>query len=139
MDVNSIHTNRFFPKELSGANYDDTSINYAFDGDEESINIQLDNNLTWQPRLSNGHAFMVYGAVQTSINKGSSQSLGSYWAPSSYIQNVSEGFTSETKSYSSESHGYGMFVSSHYAYLERYIVDFVVRRDVSSRFGKTTV
>lgn len=136
MDVNSIHTTRFFPKELSGANFDDTSINYAFDGDEESVNIQLDNNLTWQPRLRKGHAFMIYGAVQTSINKGSSQSLGSYWAPSSYIQNVSEGFTSETKSYSSESHGYGMFVSSHYAYLERYIVDFVVRRDVSSRFGK---
>ncbi len=136
MDVNSIHTTRFFPKELSGANYDNTSINYAFDGDEESTNIRLDNNLTWQPRLDNGHAFMMYGSVQTTINKGSSQSLGSYWAPSSYIQNVSEGFTSETKSYSSESHSYGMFVSSHYAYLERYIVDFVLRRDVSSRFGK---
>jgi TonB-linked SusC/RagA family outer membrane protein len=137
MDVNNKHTYRFLPKEVSGAIYDDKGINFSFSGDEESTNILVENNITWQPKLPERHSFIMLASVQTTIGEGMNQSLESYWSPSSQIQTVEAGFPSKTTSSSSVTHGYGMFATAHYAYMEKYILDFVLRRDASSRFGKS--
>ncbi|NDW18955.1 SusC/RagA family TonB-linked outer membrane protein [Dysgonomonas sp. 216] len=136
IDVNTVKTTAFLPKEVSGAHYTATEINSSTTGDDTSNNINLNNNITWQPRLPEGHSFMLYGSVQTYIGKGYSQSFKSNRAPSSNMESVGGGFLEESKSYSWESRNYGIVATAHYAYKEKYIIDPVLRRDVSSRFGK---
>lgn len=135
LDVNDIHTTRFYPKEISGADYTDGDINKSFSGDQESTNIQLDNNLTWRPILPEKHSLLLYASVQTTIGRGLSQKLESKWGASSGMQTIPSGYPSVTESGESENRSYGILGTMHYAFLGRYIMDFTLRRDVSSRFG----
>ncbi len=139
MDAYNKRTNRFLPKEVLGGSYDESNVNYAFNGDEESLNIQTDNNLTWMPHLGGGHSLMLYGSVQTKVSTSGSQSFGSYWSPNNSIQTVYGGSKlSSIGSTSMEGRSYGILLSTHYAFKERYILDLILRRDASSRFGPSS-
>ncbi len=135
MDVNDIHSVRFFPKEATGAMFGDDLINYAYDSENKSSNMILDNNLWWSPKLPEQHSVQAYLSVQTNIGKASGQHSAAYGASSSSIGSTEPGILKDLGSSGNERHSYGIVGTVHYAFLGRYIADFTLRRDESSRFG----
>jgi TonB-linked SusC/RagA family outer membrane protein len=135
LDVNDKQILRYFPKEATGASYTNDQLNREYSEESKSSTINLDNNLTWQPKLPKEHSLMAYLSVQTTMGNSLWQSNTAYWQPNSKITASNQGLVTDLGSGSSEWHSYAIAASSHYAFLERYIADFTLRRDVSSRFG----
>jgi TonB-linked SusC/RagA family outer membrane protein len=125
----------FAPKEITGAEYSNDQINRAYDYEAINKNMLFDNNIIWQPKLPEQHSFMAKLSIQTNLGSSTWQSSTAYWTPNFQIVSPEQGRIVDLKSNSNEWHSYGLVGTAHYAFLERYIADFTLRRDVSSRFG----
>ncbi|GAO30831.1 SusC/RagA family TonB-linked outer membrane protein [Geofilum rubicundum] len=136
-DVNNNKVSKFFPREVSNLPWDDAGVNKAESADSESVTVMMDNNITWQPKLSNSdHSFMMYGSYQMRTGNSSSQGLATTNHPSGYMttpvgDTYIDGISSSRSSYRSNAFLY----RAHYTYLSRYILGFTFRRDGSTKFG----
>jgi len=133
-------TDKYLPKEVSAAAWNSEDINRSDYNDNESFGIQSDNKITWVPKLSNpDHGVMLLGSLQTSTGSNNSQSIISFGYPSHLISDPSAtGYLSSIGSSIGEWRNMGMVGQFHYAYQGKYIADFTIRRDGSSRFGENS-
>lgn len=136
-DVNNNKIHRFLPKEATNNFWNADGVNGAETADSESVTVMMDNNITWQPKLSNpDHSVMLYGSFQTRTGNSSSQGYGTTNLPSNLITNPgSEGFISGMGTSRSAYRSNALLARGHYSYLSRYILGFTVRRDGSTQFG----
>lgn len=136
-DVNNNKISKFLPREVSNLPWDDAAINKAESADSESVTVMMDNNITWQPKLSNpNHNIMMYGSYQMRTGNSSSLGLSNTNIPSGAItvpgvNAYIDGISSGRSSYRSNAFLY----RAHYTYLSRYILGFTFRRDGSTKFG----
>ena len=136
-DINNDKTSMFLPAEILNYSWDDSKMNRAQSGDNESITIQTDNNIAWQPSFENkDHSFLLYGSLQTTEGNSSYQEIVSYGLPSSQADDASTpGFLTGETTNRSHWRSVGLLGRTHYAYLGRYIFDGTFRRDGSTKFG----
>lgn len=136
-DINNDKTSKFLPSEVTNYDWANSHYNRAESGDNESVTINTDNNIVWQPRFENSnHSLFLYGSVQTTEGRSTYQGITSYSLPSAFADDASTpGFLSGE--YTSRSHwrSMGLLIRTHYAYKGKYIFDGTFRRDGSTKFG----
>ena len=135
-DINNNKVSRFLPQEVNNSKWDQT--NRAEDGESESMNIFMDNNLAWEPKFENkDHSLLLYGAFQLSTGNSTWQNIVSYALPSSAAPLASnDAFLSGGGSAHSSWRSLAYMLRAHYAFKSRYIADFTYRIDGSTRFGE---
>jgi TonB-linked SusC/RagA family outer membrane protein len=136
-DINNDKTSKFLPSEIVNYGWSDKHFNRAESGDNESVTIQTDNNLVWQPTFDNkDHSLMLYGSVQTTEGRSNYQGILSYGLTNPYATDASVP-AYLTAEYTGRSHwrSMGLLTRLHYAYKGRYIFDGTMRRDGSTKFG----
>ena len=136
-DINNDKTSLFLPGELTSYSWADERYNRSESGDRESVTIQTDNNIAWQPSFENkDHSFLLYGSVQTTEGNSSFQDIINYGLPSSSADDASTpGYIKDEKTERGHWRSMGLLGRAHYAYLGRYIIDGTFRRDGSTKFG----
>jgi len=136
-DINNDKTSMFLPGQITNYSWTDSRYNRAQSGDNESITIQTDNNIAWQPTFKNkDHSFLLYGSLQTTEGNSTYQEIVSWGLPSSQNDDASSpgklGSESTTRGHW---RSMGLLGRTHYSYLGRYIFDGTFRRDGSTKFG----
>lgn len=128
----------FFPTSLVITNWSDKNNNASNDDASKSFAITTTHTLTWMPVFKNrNHSFMAMGRFQATTGKSSSQNQGVYGLPNGSIQSsAAAGVTGNTGTGASEWRNMYFMGTMHYAYKGRYVLDFSVRRDGSTKFGK---
>lgn len=134
-DINNNKVSRFLPQEVNNAYWDQT--NRAEDGESESMNIFMDNNLGWEPKFENrDHNLLLYGSFQMTTGNSTWQNIVSYTLPSIAAPDASnDAFLSGGGSAHSSWRSLAYMFRGHYAYKSRYIADFTYRIDGSTKFG----
>jgi len=136
-DINNDKTTLFLPGAITNYGWTDERYNRAENGDRESVTIQTDNNIAWQPSFENkDHSFLLYGSLQTTEGNSSFQNIINYGLESSNADDASTaGYLKEEKTERGHWRSMGILGRAHYSYLGRYIFDGTFRRDGSTKFG----
>ncbi|MBQ9665823.1 MAG: SusC/RagA family TonB-linked outer membrane protein [Bacteroidaceae bacterium] len=131
------YNDTFYPSSLVTNGWSDTSNNKTTSDAHKSTAVTTTHRLTFQPHFNNeDHSFMAMAQFQ--LTDGSSKSTGSsVWGlPSGGIQSpIADGIVSNLSTSSGQWRSVYLTFSAHYAYKGRYIADFSVRRDGSTKFG----
>lgn len=136
-DINNDKTSKFLPSEITNYSWTDKHFNRADSGDNESVTIQTDNNIAWQPSFSNkDHSLFLYGSVQTTEGHSTYQGITSYGLPSLLATDASTpGYLTYEETKRSHWRSMGLLARAHYSFKGRYIIDGTFRRDGSTKFG----
>jgi TonB-linked SusC/RagA family outer membrane protein len=131
------YSDEFYPADLVTAGWSDSKTNSASSSSSKSLGITTTHTLTFVPRFANrDHSFMAMIRGQLGNNTSKSHSDSEHGLPSGGIETPSaHGLISSFSTGSGRSHSLYFTFSAHYAYKGKYIADFSVRRDGSTRFG----
>ena len=138
MNIANHYNDKFYPQELKTINWED-KVNTSSTGSSKSVSFNTKHTLTLTPAFTNkDHSAMVMGRFELTSGSSSSQSTSGYGLPSTdgAIVSPSAGGLIDSPS-SSYSQWRSMYytVSAHYAYKGRYVADFTMRIDGTTRFG----
>jgi len=135
-DVNNEGTYTFLPKELNRDNWASGGINSAGTEEKRSFSLSSESSLLWSPKFENkDHTLMLSGAYQFGFNSYKYQKINSYGAPNDITGSTAGGYVNEIRSDPAEGRWLAYTLVSHYVFKDKYIADFVIRRDGSSKFG----
>jgi len=135
-DINNDKATSFLPQEVINRPWDDGGMNRSGSSDSEGLTIQTDNNISWMPAFSNkDHSLLLYGSLQTTEGRSSSQGITSYGLEGE-ADASSIGYLEPIRASHSSWRSMGMMGRFHYSYKSRYIVSGTLRRDGSTKFGK---
>lgn len=137
LDINNSKTSKFLPQEATNLYWNSDHVNRADNSESESLAIFTDNNIAWTPKFTNpDHSLLLYGSFQTSSGNGTAQGILSLNLPSSGAMDAS---TAAFLADGSNSHyswrSLAVMARGHYSYKSRYIADWTLRRDGSTKFG----
>ncbi len=130
------YNDTFYPSSLVTAGWADTNNNRSTTSAHKSTAITTTHRLTFVPQFHNrDHSFMSMAQFQ--LTDGSSKSTGSsmYGLPGSIKSTTAEGIVNGMNTGSAQWRSVYLTFSAHYAYKGKYIADFSVRRDGSTKFG----
>ena len=133
------YNDSFYPSSLVMAGWADGSSNKAENDANKSFAITTTHTLTFSPILPNrDHSVMAMGRIQLTSGNSRSQGVGKWGMPSGSITSTAaEGnLNDKFNTGASEWRSLYMTGSLHYAYKGRYVLDFSLRRDATSKFGK---
>ena len=138
MNISNNYTDRFDPQELYSKRWED-QVNKSTSSSSKSVSFNTKQTLTLIPAFANkDHAVMMMGRFELTSGSSSSQSTDGYGLPTTngtitspsaggMIGNMSSGYSQWRSMYYT--------FSSHYAYKGRYIADFTLRVDGTTKFG----
>ena len=130
------YNDTFYPSSLVTAGWADTNNNRSTASAHKSTAITTTHRLTFVPHISNlDHSFMAMAQFQ--LTNGSSKSSGStvYGLPGTIKSTTADGIVSDLTTSSGQWRSIYLTFSAHYAFKGKYIADFSVRRDGSTKFG----
>ena len=130
------YNDTFYPSSLVTAGWADTNNNLTTTTAHKSTAITTTHRLTFQPHFRNqDHSFMAMAQFQ--LTSGSSKSTGNkvYGLPGSIKSTTADGIISDVNTSSGQWRSVYLTFSAHYAFKGRYIADFSIRRDGSTKFG----
>jgi len=133
------YNDTFYPSSLVTESWSDVNNNRAYSNSYKSFAVTTTHTLTFQPHFTNpDHSFMAMVRGQLTSGSSKSQTSGVYGLPSGNIQSPSASgvISSDFSTGASEWRSLYFTTSMHYAYKGRYIFDFSLRRDGSTKFGK---
>jgi TonB-linked SusC/RagA family outer membrane protein len=128
----------FLPSSLVSNGWKSSSANSASSTSYKSLGITTTHTLTFTPHFNNeDHSLMMMLRGQLNSGTSSSQNTATYGLPTGTI--ISTSAPASIGSSFSTSAGQWRSIyftfSAHYAYKSRYMLDFSVRRDGSTKFG----
>ena len=138
MNIYNQYDDSFYPQELKTVNWED-GVNTSNTGSSKSVSINTKQTFTLIPAFKNkDHSAMFMGRFELTSGSSSNQSTSGKGLPSTegaitspaaggLIENPSSGYNQWRSMYYT--------FSAHYAYKERYIADFTVRADGTTKFG----
>lgn len=129
----------FYPSSLVSKDWSDPNNNTPLSNAHKSFAITTTHTLTFVPVFKNrDHSFQAMVRFQSTTGSSSSQSSSINRLPHGNIQSPSaSGVIGDPfNTGASEWRSLYMLGSMHYAFKGRYVVDFSVRRDGSTKFGK---
>jgi len=138
MNISNHYNDSFYPQELVSKRWED-QVNTSSSGSSKSVSFNTKHALTLTPAFTNkDHSLMMMGRFELTSGSSSSQSTSGYGLPSTggVIVSPSAGGLIGTPSsgYSQWRSMYYTF-TTHYAYKGRYVADFTVRADGTTKFG----
>ena len=138
MNIANRYTDSFYPQELRTIQWE-SGVNTSSAGSSKSVSFNTKQSLTLTPAFHNkDHQMMVLGRFELTSGSSSSQTTSGYGTPSTNgnITSPSAGGLIDglSSGYSEWRSMYYTF-STHYAYKGRYIADFTVRADGTTKFG----
>ena len=136
MNIFNEYINKFYPKELVTVpwNYGVNNTNTA---SSKSVAFNTKQTLTFIPHFSNkDHSLMAMARFELTSGSSNGQSTDATKLPSSGITTpIGGGRVTGMSSNFSEWHSMYYTFSTHYAYKGRYMFDFSVRADGTTKFG----
>ena len=138
MNISNHYNDSFDPQELYSKRWED-GVNKSAASSSKSVSFNTKQTLTLIPAFANkDHSVMMMGRFELTSGSSSSQSTNSHGLPTTngVITNPAAGgiIDGMSSGYSQWRSMYYTF-SAHYAYKGRYIADFTVRADGTTKFG----
>jgi len=138
-DIFNKYNDTFLPSELNVKTWNDGSVNKSTADNYKSLGITTTHTLTFIPHFKNeDHSMMMMLRGQMTDGSSNRQATGVYGLPTgSIISTGAEGIIDAGTFLSQVGEWRSMYFtySLHYAYKSRYMFDFSVRRDGSTKFG----
>ena len=131
------YNDTYYPSSLVTADWSSTNNNKVTNDSHKSTAITTTHTLTFIPAFHNtNHSFMALARFQLTDGNSKGQSSTIYGLPSGTIRSIaSDGIVSSVGTTTGQWRSVYLTFSAHYAYKGRYIADFTLRRDGSTKFG----
>ncbi len=131
------YNDNFMPLSLSTTGWNDTGSNSTSSDMSKSLGVTTTHTLTFTPVFRNrDHSLTMMLRGQLTSGTSSSQNTSAWGLPSGTIQSTAaEGIINNMSTGSGQWRSMYFTYSAHYAYKGRYMADFSVRRDGSTKFG----
>ena len=131
------YNDMFRPLSLSTGGWNSSDANLATNNAYKSLGITTTHTLTFTPHFRNqDHSLLMMVRGQLTNGTSTSQNTSEYGLPSGTITSASApGIISSFSSSPGQWRSVYLTFSAHYAYKGRYVVDFSVRRDGTTKFG----
>ncbi len=136
MNIFNEYVDRFYPAALKTVNWNE-GINTSYSGSSKSVSFTTKHTLTLIPHFVNkDHSAMAMGRLELNTGSSTGQSADGKGLPSGGIVSPDAGgiITGLGSSYNQWRSLYMTF-SAHYAYKSRYVLDFTLRADGTTKFG----
>ena len=131
------YNDQFLPLELSTKGYQGNDANKATSDSYKSLGITTTHTLTFTPYFRNtDHKLMMMLRGQLTDGSSTTQNTSEYGLPTGTIQGTGvPGIISGLSTSNGQWRSIYFTYSAHYAFKERYVLDFSLRRDGSTKFG----
>lgn len=131
------YVDQFHPASLVTTGWSNSNNNRTSASSSKSTAITTQHRLTFQPHFNNeAHSLMAMAQFQMTDGSSKSQNNVVYGLPSSNMQNTTaEGIISSMSTGAGQWRNVYLLFSAHYAYKGKYMADFSIRRDGSTKFG----
>ena len=135
MNIHNGYTDRFYPQELRSVKWNE-NVNQAYAGSGKSVSFNTKQALTLIPAFKNkDHSLMLLGRFELTSGSSSGQwSQADGLATGVSTPDAGGTITGMGSSYNQWRSMYYTF-STHYAYKGRYVADFGMRVDGTTKFG----
>ena len=135
MNIFNEYVDMYYPSELVTIPWKD-GVNSSYAGSTKSVAFNTKQTLTYIPHFNNkDHSLMMMGRFELTSGSSSGQGTNGNGLPSGVTSPDAGGLiTGLSSSYSQWRSMYYTF-SAHYAYKGRYMLDFSVRADGTTKFG----
>lgn len=136
MGVFNQYDDSFYPSELRTFVWQD-GVNTASSASSKSVSFNTKQTLTFIPHFTNrDHSWSMMGRFELNSGSASGQSSGAKGLPDSGVKSPDAGgINTGLSSYYSEWRSLYFTYSTHYAYKSRYMFDFSLRADGTTKFG----
>lgn len=147
MNIFNEYVDKFYPKELMTVSWNETvyrsydnttvGVNTAHSASTKSVAFNTKQTLTFIPHFNNkDHSLMAMGRFELTSGSSNGQGTDATKLPSGGITNpVGGGRVTDMNSSFSEWRSMYYTFSTHYAYKGRYMADFSLRADGTTKFG----
>ena len=138
MSVFNQYDDSFYPSELVSNRWSDGGgVNTSYSGSSKSVQFNTKQTLTLIPSFENkDHSLMAMGRFELTTGSRSGQSVNGKNLPSGGIESPDAGgLVTGLSSWYSEWRSMYLTFSAHYSYKERYVFDFTLRADGTTKFG----
>lgn len=136
MNLFNDYVDQFYPSDLKTVSWNN-GLNTAYAASSKSVALNTKQTLTLIPYFKNpDHSLMAMGRMEMTSGQSNGQTSSSHGLPSSGITTPSAGsvITGMSTNYGHWRSMYYTF-STHYAYKSKYMFDFSLRMDGSTKFG----
>ena len=137
-DINNRYNDSFLPSSLNSKGWKDSNSNKSNSQSYKSLGITTTHTLTFIPHFKNeDHQLMMMLRGQLNTGNSSQQVTTVSGLPSGSITSTSAPgvIGGDFKTYNGQWRSLYLTYSAHYAYKGRYMADFSIRRDGSTKFG----
>jgi TonB-linked SusC/RagA family outer membrane protein len=138
MNIFNQYDDSFYPQELKTLRWEDR-VNTSYAGSNKSVSFNTKQTLTLTPAFANkDHQVMAMGRFELTSGSSSSQGTTGYGLPSTdgvIVSPAAGGLISELSSGYNQWRSMYYTFSAHYSYKGRYVADFTVRIDGTTKFG----
>ena len=132
------YNDTFFPASLVTSGWSSTACNNATSSSYKSLGVTTTHTLTFVPKFKNeDYSLSMMLRGQMTSGNSTTQATGEYGLPSGTIQSTAANGIISSNFSTSAGQWRSMYFtfSTHYAYKSRYMLDFTIRRDGSTKFG----
>lgn len=131
------YTDEYMPSSLNTAGWTDKQSNRTTASSNKNFGLTTTHTLTFTPVFRNrDHSLSMMLRGQMSTGSSTSQSTVTWGTPSGSIQSTgANGIIDGMSTGSGQSRSIYFTYSAHYAYKGRYMADFSIRRDGTTKFG----
>jgi TonB-linked SusC/RagA family outer membrane protein len=136
-DISNNKISQFLPWEATNSSWNIPYVNHSTSADSQTASMQIDNNITWQPRFENtDHSLIVMGSIQLRAGQSSSQGITRFGLTSGASTDASQdAYLQDIVTTRGAYRNIGLLARVHYAYKSRYVISSTLRRDGSTKFG----
>ena len=137
MNIFNQYDNSFLPQDLVSWEWSrGAGVNTSGSGSSKSVSFNTKQTLTLTPAFKNkDHKMMMMGRFELTSGSSNGQSTDAKNLPSGGIEDPASGIVTGLSSWYNQWRSMYYTFSAHYAYKERYVADFTVRADGTTRFG----
>ena len=135
MNIFNQYDDKFYPSELNPIFYQD-GVNVSYTGSSKSVSFNTKQMLTFTPAFANkDHQAMVMGKFELTSGSSNGQSTEANGLATGVEAPSAGGLNYKPGSWYNQWRSMYYTFSTHYAYKERYIADFTIRVDGTTKFG----
>ena len=137
MNIYNEFNNRYYPQELRSVQWNNgAGVNTAYDGSSKSVSFNTKQTLTLIPAFKNkDHSALALARFELTSGSSTGQSEDKKGAASGIEGLQGGGQITNLSSWYNQWRSMYFTFSAHYAYKGRYIADFTLRADGTTKFG----
>ncbi|MBO7102320.1 MAG: SusC/RagA family TonB-linked outer membrane protein, partial [Bacteroidaceae bacterium] len=135
--INNRYNDSYYPSSLVTTGWSASDNNKSTSSSSKSTAVTTTHRMTFTPHFSNqDHSAMVMGQFQLTSGTSKGASSGIYNLPTGTIESTTaDGVVNSLGTSAGQWRSVYMTFSAHYAYKGKYIADFSIRRDGTTKFG----